>query len=64
MSKGHIAISMVVAIVGFGLALLGLAIEPRSNPEAHVQIVVWGLVFGGFALIGIGAMLAFVWKSP
>jgi len=57
-------ISIVVVLVGLGLTLTGLAIQPNSNPETSVQIVVWSMIVGGIALVFCGAMLAPRRKSP
>jgi len=63
MNRIRAAIPATTMLIGVGLALLGVTIRPHSNPEIHVQIVVWSFVLGGFALIGIGILLVMRQKS-
>jgi len=58
MDKLRMIISIVVVLLGIGLTLTGLAVQPHSNPETSVQIVVWGMIVGGIVLILCGVILA------
>ena len=57
------AISIAFVVVGVLQLYFGLLIRPLSNPEIHVQAVIWTIIVSGFALMTIGATLALRWKE-
>jgi hypothetical protein len=63
MDRLRMMISMVIILLGIGLTLTGLAVQPHSNPETTVQIVVWGMIVGGIVLVLCVVMLARRWKG-
>lgn len=64
MTRVRVVALATIGLGGLGITLTGLAVRPHSNPEAVVQVAVWGLIMGGVALMIAAVALALLWKSP